>query len=62
MSYCDNFWESNESKCKEICKEFVQAIKDNFPEYAKKVKIHLILHLVDCMISFGPTSAFNTER
>lgn len=27
-----------------------------------KVKIHLLLHLVDNMVDFGPTSAFNTER
>ena len=62
MAYCEHFLESDESKCKEICRVFVKAIKDHFPEYAKKVKIHLILHLVDCMISFGPTSAYNTER
>ena len=25
-----------------------------------KPKIHLILHLVECMEEFGPTAAFNT--
>lgn len=28
----------------------------------KKQKVHLILHLVECMEQFGPTSAFNSER
>ena len=32
------------------------------PEYAKRLKIHLILHLVDNIIDFGPTMCFNTER
>ena len=27
-----------------------------------KQKVHLILHLVECMEQFGPTSAFNSER
>lgn len=28
----------------------------------KKPKVHLMLHLVECMKEFGPTSAFNSER
>ena len=28
----------------------------------KKQKVHLLLHLVECMEYFGPTSAFNSER
>lgn len=28
----------------------------------KKQKVHLMLHLVECMNHFGPTSAFNSER
>ena len=26
------------------------------------MKIHLLLHLIDNMVDFGPTSSFNTER
>ena len=32
------------------------------PEYSKRLKNHLMLHLVDSMLQFGPTSCFNTER
>ena len=30
------------------------------PDMMKKPKIHLVLHLVECMEQFGPTSAFST--
>lgn len=62
IAYCEYFSVHDEMKNKEICQDFVRAIKNHYPEYTKKVKIHLLLHLVDSMISFGPTSAFNTER
>ena len=32
------------------------------PEYSKRLKTHLILHLVDSIVSFGPTQCYNTER
>lgn len=48
--------------CKDICKNFVEVISANFEDLCKKPKIHLILHLADCMVDFGPTSGFNTER
>lgn len=28
----------------------------------RKLKVHMVLHFVDCTEEFGPTSAFNTER
>ena len=28
----------------------------------RKVKVHLILHLPEDMLAYGPTSSFNTER
>lgn len=31
-------------------------------ELLQKSKVHLLLHLVECMMEFGPTAAFNTER
>ncbi|KAL5496651.1 hypothetical protein EMCRGX_G012983, partial [Ephydatia muelleri] len=32
------------------------------PHLLQKQKVHLMLHLVECMHDFGPTSAFNAER
>ena len=45
-----------------ICKSFVRAVHEHFPDLKKRVKIHLLLHLPDDMMDFGPTSAYNTER
>ena len=45
-----------------VCTDFVQAVKDHFPDMLKKLKVHLILHLAQSMADFGPTSSFNTER
>lgn len=62
MAYCDNFSEGKYQQCKDICEDFVHTIEHHFPDFAKKAKIHLLLHLVDRMKDFGPTSTFNTER
>lgn len=62
IAYCDLFVKSKESTCKEICKQCVEKIYSIYPEFGRKVKIHLLLHLTDCMIQFGPTQGFNTER
>ena len=40
----------------------MQAVKEHQPDLLAKVKVHLLLHLVDSTIDFGPSSAFNTER
>lgn len=47
---------------RETCKNFVDTVMEHLPELQQKLKVHLVLHLVDDMIDFGPTSAFNTER
>ncbi len=44
---------SDRLRCKRICKDFVDAIGANFPCFAKKIKVHLMLHLVDCMMDLG---------
>ena len=47
-------------EARKACEDFVRLVKDCFPEQQRKVKIHLILHLTESMIDFGPTSTFNT--
>jgi len=32
------------------------------PEMLKKQKVHLLLYLAECMVEFGPTPGFNSER
>lgn len=57
-----HFDPSMANEWKDICKKFLQEVKENRPEMLKKQKVHLLLHLVECMEQFGPTSAFNSER
>ena len=45
-----------------VCQGFVNSIETHLPEWRKKLKIHLLLHLPDDMLMYGPTAAFNTER
>ena len=47
---------------KDICQNFVCAVKRCFPELMNKPKIHYLLHLVDNMSEFGPCSAFSAQR
>ena len=41
---------------------FVDTCSKYMPEYSKRLKTHLILHLADNIMDCGPTSVFNTER
>ncbi|KAL5488729.1 hypothetical protein EMCRGX_G017714 [Ephydatia muelleri] len=47
---------------KSVCLGFAQAVDKHCPELRSKLKIHLLLHLPDHMLQFGPPSGFNTER
>eukprot|EP00731_Ephydatia_muelleri_P004138 Em0002g314a len=41
---------------------FVQAVKIHMPEMLQKHKVHPFLHIIPCILQFGPTSAFCAER
>lgn len=62
IAYCQHFSLRRRGEIQQICEDFVGVVKQHAPELLKKVKIHLLLHLTDSIIDFGPTSAFNTER
>ena len=47
---------------KEMCRKFVEAAALYMPEFSRRLKVHLILHLVDCIADFGPATCFSTER
>ena len=44
------------------CTKFVNSVLKNMPDLAKRLKMHLLLHLVDNMLTFGPSSSVSTER
>ena len=62
IAYCDYYDPSLYSDWSGVCREFVEAVSQHQPDMLKKQKVHLLLHLVECMEQFGPTSAFNSER
>lgn len=62
ISYCDFYEPSRKSERKEVCRKFVESVSIHRPDTLKKQKIHLVLHLVDCMQQFEPTPSFNSER
>lgn len=62
ICYCDQYDPSQKHEWKDICKEFVAIVGRCRPDMLMKPKIHLILHLVESMEEFGPTSCFSSER
>ena len=62
ICYSDHFKPDCEQEWRDICQEFVDSILVAYPGFSGKLKIHLFLHIVDCMKDFGPTSSYCTER
>ncbi len=62
FAYCVPFRVGVVQEYTRVCEQFLSIVSQHKPEMLKKQKIHLLLHLPASMESFGPTSAFNTER
>jgi hypothetical protein len=62
LAYCVPFSVKDVTQWKSVCSEFVATTAEYMPSYSKRLKTHLILHLVDNIVEFGPTQSFNTER
>eukprot|EP00731_Ephydatia_muelleri_P006261 Em0003g509a len=62
IAYCEFFCVQLSEEWKSLCCSFIDSVKTHMPLLLNKPKTHLILHLVDCMIDFGPSSAFSAER
>ena len=45
-----------------LCNDFVTKAIAVYPELNRKPKVHLLLHLAECLNDFGPTSGFSAER
>ena len=60
--FCEKFTPDKFESMKSVCLEFAQAVDRHCTELRKKLNIHLLLHLSDHMLQFGPASGFNTER
>ena len=62
LAYCIPFCYDKVHYYRESCQQFMSCISSYMPEYSKRLKSHLVLHLVDHMCDFGPTDCYNTER
>ena len=62
MAYCTPFILAEANDHRITCLNFVHLISDHLPEHSHKLKVHLLLHLVDNMVDYGCCSCFSTER
>ena len=60
--YCLPVNEDTILKCEMACKEFVELSVQYMPEFSKRLKVHVLLHLSDNLKEFGSTNLYNTER
>ena len=60
--YCLNLTRSVINEISRLARTFVELITHYSPEYSKRLKIHILLHLADDLRQFGPQKVFNTER
>ena len=62
ITYIDDVQPGRYDEYKDICTSFVQSVSCSHPEMLNKQKVHLLLHLPDTLLQFGPICAYNTER
>ena len=53
---------SERPKYESMVQAFVQQIRLQAPEMLQKLKVHLLLHLPENLLDYGPPSDYNTER
>lgn len=62
FAYKDSY-QINDLEAAKDCFEYcVSSLHKGYPVMSEKLKIHLLLHLVDDMENFGPAVSFCTER
>ena len=62
IAYCQPFDPEMVGSYESDCSSCVTAILAHYPTLKRKLKVHLLLHLCESMLQFGPPSAYNTER
>ena len=62
IAYCITFFPEEAAIHHHTCSKFVSIVLRSMPEIGRRLKIHLLLHLVDNILEFGPPSSFSTER
>ena len=62
LAYTNHFEADLMDDMKELCQFCVDALHEAYPSLKEKIKIHLLLHLIEDMESFCPAVSFCTER
>eukprot|EP00731_Ephydatia_muelleri_P012809 Em0007g119a len=62
IAYAKSYNRHLKEQWKSVCQNFIDSIKVHFPNLLRRPKMHLILHLIECLEQYGPTSAFSAER
>lgn len=62
LAYCCHFDPKQADQLQQICQEFVNNCMTHMPELSYKQKTHHLLHLINNMVDYGPSSAFSAER
>ena len=50
------------NECKDICQNFVDLAAEYMPDFSRRLKVHILLHMADNLKEFGPAHLYNTER
>ena len=69
IAYCDffdpteaNFFDPTEANAwQQICIDFVHSVRTFMPKLLHKQKVRYLLHLVERMKNYGPSSTFSAE-
>ena len=62
VAYCLPVYPDNLSEARSVIQHFVDTRTVCMQEYSKRSKVHLLLHLIDDIVQFGPTCCYSTER
>ncbi|KAL5484433.1 hypothetical protein EMCRGX_G020930 [Ephydatia muelleri] len=62
IAYAKSYNRHLKEQWKSVCQNFIDSVKVHFLNLLRRPKMHLILHLIECLEQYGPTSAFSAER
>ncbi|CAB3986161.1 Hypothetical predicted protein [Paramuricea clavata] len=62
IAYCSEVNLNDREKVNDVVSQFINSLLDIHPEFRRKPKIHMLLHMFDHMVEFGPAIGFSTER